>query len=116
MTRHDDVVRLRHMQDYARKAVEFTKNKSRSDLDADQMLALATVHCIEIVGEAVHSLSDELKELHPEIPWNLISGTRNRLIHGYADVNLDVIWAIVKRDLPLLIDNLGRLINGDAQG
>ncbi|HAX49064.1 MAG TPA: DUF86 domain-containing protein [Ignavibacteria bacterium] len=54
----------------------------------------------EIIGEAVSRVSIELKDNHPEIPWNNIKGTRNRLIHDYSGVNLDILWNIVKDDLP----------------
>jgi uncharacterized protein with HEPN domain len=102
----DDNIRLRHMLDYAQKAVQFTKGRSRADLDTDEMLALAVIHLIEIIGEASRSVPEEFREEHPEIPWEQISGTRNRLAHGYIDVDLDIIWAIVKKDLPGLIRRL----------
>ena len=102
----DDNIRLRHMLDYAQKAVQFTKGRSRADLDTNEMLALAVIHLIEIIGEASRSVSEEFREKHPEIPWEQISGTRNRLAHGYIDVDLDIIWAIVKKDLPGLIRRL----------
>ena len=74
------------------------------------MLALAVIHLIEIIGEASKSVSEEFRENHPEVPWELIAGTRNRLAHGYIDVDLDVIWAIVKKDLPGLIRKLKTLL------
>lgn len=110
----EDVVRLRHMLDYAQKAVNFTRGKSRTDLDSDEMLAMATIHSIEIIGEAIGSISEELQTRHPEIPWNLISGTRNRLAHGYIDINLDIIWAIVIEDLPALIQSLERILEDEG--
>ena len=74
------------------------------------MLALAVIHLIEIIGEASKSVSEEFRENHPEVPWELIAGTRNRLAHGYIDDDLDVIWAIVKKDLPGLIRKLKTLL------
>src|SRR4030042_958269 len=79
----DDLVRIRHMLDYAQQAVRFTKKCQRSDLDSNEMLALATIHLIEIIGEASRTISTELRERYPKIPWDTISGTRNRLAHGY---------------------------------
>jgi len=106
----DDSIRLRHMLDYALKAVQFTKTRSRTDLDTDEVLALATIHLIEVIGEAAKAVSEELRQRHPEIPWGLISGTRNRLAHGYIDVDLDIIWAIVTKDLPPLIASLRHIL------
>ena len=64
-----DAVRLRHMLDYAQKTLEFTKSKKRADFDSDEMLALAIIHLIEIIGEASKSVSEEFRYSHPEIPW-----------------------------------------------
>lgn len=98
------------MLDYALKAVQFTRGRNRADLDTDEMLAMATIHIIEIIGEAARTISGELHDRYPEVPWDLIIGTRNRLSHGYIDVDLDIIWAIVTRDLPPLISQLEKLI------
>ncbi len=105
-----DEVRLRHMFDAARKAVEFARGRSRSDLDADEQLALALVRLLEIVGEAGRQVSAATREAHPSIPWREIAGTRDRLIHGCFDVDLDVVWAIVSTDLPRLTDSLRRIL------
>ena len=106
----DDIVRVRHMLDFARKAVQFNKGKSRADLDSNEMLAMATIHLIELLGEASRTISSELRRQYPEIPWDLISSTRNRLVHGYIDVDLDVVWTIVTKDLPPLVAQLGRIL------
>lgn len=110
----DDVVRVRHMLDFARKAVQFNKGKSRADLDSNEMLAMATIHLIEVIGEASRTISAELRHQYPEIPWDAISGTRNRLAHGYIDVDLDIVWTIVTKDLPLLIVQLRRILKDEG--
>ncbi len=106
-----DITRIRHMLDFAQKAVQFNRGKTRSDLDRDEMLAIATIHLIEIIGEASRTVSDVFQEKYPEIPWQRITGTRNRLAHGYVDVDLDVIWTIVTKDLPPLIRLLKRILS-----
>ena len=106
----DSLVRVHHMLDFASKAVQFTKGKSRGDLDSNEMLAMATIHLVEMIGEASRGISAEFQKLYPEVPWEEISGTRNRLAHGYIDVDLDIIWAIVTRDLPPLIVQLRRIL------
>jgi len=110
----DDITRLRHMLDFARKAVKFTTGRSRADFDDDEVLALATIHAIEVLGEAASTLSPDLRRRHPDIAWDLISGTRNRLIHGYIDIDLDIIWTIVKHDLPPLIKKLERIVSKEG--
>jgi len=110
----DDLVRIRHMLDNSQKAVRFARGRQRADLDSNEMLALATIHLIEIIGEASRNISTELRERYPKIPWDAISGTRNRLAHGYIDVDLDIIWTIVTRDLPQLIRQLQRLLKQEG--
>jgi uncharacterized protein with HEPN domain len=84
------------------KAITFTAGRTRGDLDQNDMLALALVRLLEIVGEAARFVPDEIKDAHPEIPWREIAGTRDRLIHGYFAVDLDIVWSIIKTDLPPL--------------
>ena len=115
MTRAEDLIRLRHMLDAAQKAVSHSKSRRRVDLDSDELFALAMTHLIEIVGEAARSVSQEVREETPSIPWRAIIGTRDRLIHGYASVNLDILWAILMEDLPPLINEVGKVIEAKEQ-
>lgn len=108
-----DDVRLRHMRDAARQALEFARNKGRPDLDSDLMLVFALVKAIEIVGEAANQASDSTRRRFPEIPWADIIGMRHRLIHAYFDVNLDVLWQTVRHDLPPLIEALEKALEGN---
>ena len=105
-----DEVRLRHMLDAARKAVAFTQGRTRTDLDNDEILALAVVRLIEILGEAAKNVSQTTKDQFPEIPWRQIAGIRDRLSHAYFEVNLDIIWDIIASDLPPLIERLETLL------
>lgn len=107
----DDAVRLRHMLDYCRRAVAFTRGKTRADLDHDEMLVMAVTRAVEVVGEAASQVSAEYREQHTEIPWPSIVGMRNRLIHAYFDINHDVLWTTVGEDLPNLITSLEHLVD-----
>ena len=109
-----DEVRLRHMLDAARKTLAFTKGRSRTDLDTDEQLTLAVVRLLEIIGEAAKQVTTETRAAHPAIPWREIAGTRDRLIHGYFDVDLDVVWSIASRDLPGLVASLETVLPHDA--
>ena len=104
-----DSVRLRHMSDACQKAMSFAAGKSREDLEDDELLALALVRLLEIIGEAAGSISEEFRGRYPEIKWRALAGTRDRLIHGYFDVDLDIIWRIVTDDLPPLAENLAKI-------
>jgi len=110
MTRHDDPTRLRHMLDHAIEAVRAARDRRREDLDNDRMLNLALVRLLEIVGEAAAHVSQSAKDRWPGIPWPSIVGLRNRLIHGYDEVDFDVLWRIIRDDLPPLIAQLQRAL------
>jgi uncharacterized protein with HEPN domain len=103
---NEDAVRLRHMLDAANKVLEFSRGKTRKDLDSDEKLALALVRLLEVFGEAANALSEPFRKKHPDIPWQSIIGTRNRLVHGYFDVDFDIVWNIVTVDLPPLVGKM----------
>ena len=107
----DDDTRLRHMLDAAREAISFVKGKQRRDLDNDRQLALSLVKCIEIVGEAGAHVSDEMRQAHQDIPWRVIVGMRNRLIHGYYEIDLDRVWDTISKNLPPLIAQLENIVH-----
>ncbi len=106
--RQDDVIRLRHMLDAAQEATPFARGKKREDLDHERMLVLSVVKDIEIIGEAATKVSERCRQEHPEIPWKQIVTMRNRLIHGYFDIDLDIVWKTVTEELPPLILHLQR--------
>jgi uncharacterized protein with HEPN domain len=110
MSRRDVSVRLRHMLDHAREAVGMARDRSRADLEADRQFNLALVRLLEVVGEAASRMTPEDCALYPDIPWARIVGLRNRLIHGYDDVDFDILWQITTQDLPPLIAALERYL------
>lgn len=111
----DDLVRLGHMLDAARDARAFAAGKDRSDLDKDRMLTFAIMKAIEIIGEAASKISPEAREKCDDIPWTDIIGMRNRLIHAYVEIDLDILWLAVKDDLPPLINAVEKLIESDRR-
>ncbi len=115
MSRHDDTVRLRHMLEHATEAVEMARGRTRADLDGDRQFALAMTRLLEIVGEAAGRISEPTRGKMPSIPWPNIVGLRNRLVHAYDEVDLDVLWATVQRDLaPLTVELRAFLETGGA--
>ncbi|NYT13987.1 MAG: DUF86 domain-containing protein [Candidatus Methanofastidiosa archaeon] len=101
-----DIVRIKHMLDIAKEIIDFSKNKSREDLDLDRKLTLSLIHLLEIFGEAANGISSEFQSKYSNIPWKFIIGMRNRLIHGYYDIDLDVIWSTVTEDIPPLEEKI----------
>ena len=106
----NDLVRLRHILDAAREAVGFLHGRCRKDLDTDRMLNLSVVRLLEIIGEAVRGISPEFRDSYPDLPWKKMIGMRDRLVHGYFDINLDVVWETVSDDLPSLIVQLEKIL------
>lgn len=107
MSRRDDLLRLQHMLDYAREAVALSQGRSRADLDSDRLFNLAMTRLVEVIGESASRLSEETRQSHPRIPWSQVIAVRNRLIHGYDQINLDILWDIIELDLGPLIVELG---------
>ena len=105
-----DRIRLRHMLEAAAEATAFIQDRVQRDLANDRILLLALVKEIEIIGEAATQLSEEFRESSPEIPWAKIKGMRNRLIHAYSEVNIDLVWSTVVSDLPNLVRSLETLL------
>ena len=98
-----DKILLQHMLDAAKEALSFASGKTRTDLETNRMLVLSLVKDIEIIGEAASRVSEEFKASYPQIPWQEIIGMRNRLIHVYFDVDLDVLWSTVTKNLPQFV-------------
>ncbi|MCY3768997.1 MAG: DUF86 domain-containing protein [Gammaproteobacteria bacterium] len=91
------------MLDSAREVRSFAQGRTRDDLESDRQLVLALVKGIEIVGEAAARMTEKTRLSRPDIPWEPIVGMRNRLVHAYFDINLDILWQTVQQDLPKLI-------------
>lgn len=100
---------LEHIQDAIGKVKRFIADKGEAEFMADDLVQDAVIRNLEIIGEAVTKLSDELKQGHNDVPWSEISGMRNRLIHGYITVNLQIVWDTVEKILPeflLKVENI----------
>lgn len=95
---------------HAREAVALVAGKDRSEVYASRMLALALVRLIETVGEAANRVSRRRQKQLSEIPWPQIIGMRNRLIHVYDAVDLDLVWQTTTEELPALILTLEKIV------
>lgn len=98
------------MLDAAREAQSFASGRERRDLDTDRALALILPRLLEIVGEAASAIPGDFRTAHPEIPWRAVIGMRNRLIHAYHDINSDIVWDTVTRNLVPLIAAIERIL------
>jgi uncharacterized protein with HEPN domain len=109
----DDLLRLRHMQDYAREVVEFTSDAKRDALDTNRVLLRAITMSIGIIGEAASQVSHEFREQHPSIPWREIIGMRNFLFHVYFMINNEILWNTATISIPELLAELDAVLPTD---
>ncbi|MEW6195055.1 MAG: DUF86 domain-containing protein [Bacteroidota bacterium] len=108
--KHEDKIRIQHMIDAAEEALSFVSGIDEKDFANNRLVILSVIKEIEIIGEAASKVSNEtINELY-NIPWIDIVGMRNRLIHGYFDVNVQLVWNTVKLNLPPLINTLKQAI------
>ena len=114
MSRRDDRVSLVDMLIHAKEAVALSGETSLNDLIEDRVMQLALQKLVEIVGEAANRVSEETQQQHAAIPWSQIIGLRNRLVHGYDDINLDILWKIIQNDLPPLTEQLKAIVSEEA--
>jgi uncharacterized protein with HEPN domain len=108
-----DRIRFRHMRDAAAEICVFVRGKTRPDLDTDRLLVLALSMLIGIPGEAASRISPEVRAQHSAIPWTQIIGMRNRLIHGYFDINMDVLWETAAHRVPPFLAQVEAILESD---
>lgn len=100
MTKPNNKDRLRHILDAISKIERYLGGRDQESFAADEEKIDAVVRNIEIIGEATNCLTRDLKAQYPEVEWRIATATRNRLVHGYFDVDPDIIWGTAQHDLP----------------
>ncbi|MCP3977989.1 MAG: DUF86 domain-containing protein [bacterium] len=101
-----DRIRVLHICGAIEEALSFVSGKSRDDLTRSRMLTLSLIKEFEMIGEAASRISEPFRKQHSQIPWDALIATRNRLVHGYFDVDIGVIWNTIDGDLPRLLEKL----------
>ena len=102
----DDYTRLQHMRDAAQEAITFIQGVQRLEFESNRLLVIALVKEIEIIGEAANHISSDCQSRYPEIPWRAMIGMRNRLVHAYFEIDLELVWQVVTQELPNLLPKL----------
>jgi Uncharacterized conserved protein len=95
----------------SRAALEYTRGKTWDEFSKDAMLQDAVVRRLEIIDEASGRISSEMQKKYPHLPWQAMKGTRNKIIHEYDSIELDIIWDIIQQDLPSLVTELEKIIS-----
>ena len=91
---------------FAEKVLVYTEGYDQECFEADGKAYDATVRNLELIGEAATSIPEHIRTTTSEIPWRQIIATRNRLIHGYLGVDNDILWSIIRNDIPPLLQQL----------
>ena len=107
----NDQIRLHHMLEFAQKVQHHTSKMTRDTLDADELALMGIIRLIEMIGEAASKISPEIQKQHSQIDWAGIIGMRNRVIHGYFDIDLDIIWDTIQHNIPPLINQLTNILS-----
>ena len=90
---------------------EYTKDLSEEQLKESKLYLHATIYNVQIIGEAVYKLTKDFKKEHPETPWPLIEKMRHILVHDYFRINFEILWTVIKEDIPLLKEQVVKYIN-----
>jgi len=96
--------------DAMNKAERLVEGVSFTQFEADYRTNFAVVRALEIIGEAAKRLPEDLRKRYPDIPWRGMSGMRDRIIHGYDNVDLQIVWDVVMRDIPQIKPKIERIL------
>jgi uncharacterized protein with HEPN domain len=113
--RERDLVKCEDMRIHAERASDFLGTRTLDQFLGDALIQAAVIRCVEVIGEAARSVSEDSRQRAPEIPWPLITGMRNVLAHDYGTVVLDKVYEVVTDHLPVLLARLGPLIRSLEQ-
>jgi uncharacterized protein with HEPN domain len=116
MSKRDPNATLSQIAEHAQYAHDLCANKTPTELAADWRSSLALERALEIIGEAVKRLPPDLCEAYPTVPWRLIAGMRDRLSHGYDNVDYEILWNAVHQDLPNLLETVKQMIRDSTSG
>lgn len=105
---------LDHIRQAATDACSFVEGQDKADFLADKRNQQAVILSLMIIGEAATKLLQSYGDFlarHPEVPWSSMKGMRNRLAHGYFDINLEVVWETVSKALPNLLEKIPAVLD-----
>jgi uncharacterized protein with HEPN domain len=102
----DPTVYLTHILECIDLVEDYVSGLNQEEFEGRQQVQDAVLRRIEIIGEAVKNLPEDLRKAHPQVPWRQIAGTRDKVIHDYLGVDVELIWNVVVTLLPELADQV----------
>lgn len=106
----DDTIYLEHIEQNLKRIILYSSGITKEEFLENIQLQDACIRQIEIMGEATKRISEAFKERHPEVPWKDMAGMRDKLIHDYIDVDLNIVYQTVAVDIPILLPVIERIL------
>ena len=98
----DDTIYIDHILKSINNILEYTSGLAKKNFAKNSLVQDAVIRNFEIIGEATKKVSNNFRQVNPEIPWKEMAGMRDKLIHDYIGVDIDVIWQTIEQDLPVI--------------
>jgi len=99
------------MREAAARILRYTQGMAEADFRADQQAVDACVWNLTVLGEAARHIPERVTQAYPQIPWPQVRGIRNRIVHAYDEIDLEIIWNVVRNELPPLVPLLDRIMH-----
>lgn len=107
---------IKDIFEYMERAERYIENIKYEDFLKDNKACDAVIRCIEVMGEAVKNIPDEIRNKYPYIPWRDIAGMRDKIIHGYFTVDFETVWLVVKEEIPKLKPLITKILEDVEKG
>lgn len=111
--KNKEFISLRKMINYIDKAFKYTQNCTYDMFSNNEEKIDATIFAISQIGELVKNIDKETQTKYPDIEWNILKGIRNRIVHDYEGINVNIIWDIVQNDLVPLREKIEKVLNAE---
>ena len=106
-----NIVYIKHIRDAIKSILEYTKDVNKKSFNSKEIIQDAVIRRIEIIGEAVKNVSIDFREKYSDLPWKKIVGMRDKLIHGYFNVDVERVWNVIIDDIPVLKKQIEDIID-----